>query len=152
MPTGCYPRESLFDRIIMRVVFTPDDCWEWQGGLSHGYGRVGINNKTVSTHRAMYEILKGPIRQGMFLCHKCDNPKCCNPDHLFEGTQLDNMQDCKSKGRNKPPPNKKLNSLQVEEIRSLYVSGMGQKEIANKFNITQSNVSKIVTGASRSLS
>ncbi len=153
MPTGFYPRKSAFDRILERVIFDPNDCWIWQGALStKGYGRIGINNKVYTVHRVAYEIFKGKIPAGLEACHKCDVPRCCNPDHVFLGTHLDNMRDCKAKGRNKVPPNKKLTTEQVEEIRALAKSGMIQRKIAERFNITQSNVCKIMTGVSRRVS
>lgn len=155
MPTGFYPRKDLFSRVIERVIFTPDDCWEWQGGLSHGYGRVGLNNKTISTHKAMFEMFKGPVPSGMFLCHHCDNPKCCNPDHLFLGTQADNMKDCAKKKRHVFGERSKLAKLSnsdVAKIRQLVSEGVSQKDVAKMFNVSVSNISKIMTGASRRVS
>ena len=80
-------------------------CWEWQGGKSKaGYGVLniggtGINQKIVTSHRLSYETFVGAISHGMFVCHKCDNPKCINPGHLFLGTQEDNAHDMAIKGR-----------------------------------------------------
>jgi hypothetical protein len=88
------------------------DCWVFTGAKSQGYGLiwagrtgkpsdVGYYNQRSLTpaHRAAYELWVGPIPEGMVICHKCDNPPCCNPDHLFLGTYVENMQDCSKKGR-----------------------------------------------------
>ncbi|MFA6325045.1 MAG: HNH endonuclease [Candidatus Paceibacterota bacterium] len=75
-------------------------CWNWLGSKSSkGYGRFKIKGKLYSPHRISYELINGPIPKGMFICHKCDNPACVNPGHLFLGTQSDNMKDCFKKGR-----------------------------------------------------
>lgn len=79
-------------------------CWEWTGYChSWGYGQISIKHKTYAMHRLMYEQFKGPIPDGLFICHACDNPKCCNPDHLWAGTQKENIQDCVRKGRKAHP-------------------------------------------------
>ncbi len=74
-------------------------CWNWIGALRSGYGIIKIDGKLISTHRLSYILTNGNIPEGMFICHKCDNPKCVNPDHLFLGTRSDNMIDALNKGR-----------------------------------------------------
>lgn len=82
-------------------------CWNWLGGLfkETGYGKFnagkGENGKTITAyaHRVSYELHTGPIPEGMQVLHRCDNPRCVRPDHLFLGTQLDNMRDMIAKGR-----------------------------------------------------
>lgn len=78
----------------------PDKCWHWTGYCgTNGYGQVKIRNRRTSPHRYAYELTFGPIPKGMVICHKCDNPPCCNPAHLFLGTYSDNTQDSIRKGR-----------------------------------------------------
>ena len=88
------------------------DCWVFTGTKSHGYGLIWVGRTGTHgtaeyyrqhglkpAHRAAYELWVGPIPEGMVICHRCDNPPCCNPDHLFPGTYVENMQDCSRKGR-----------------------------------------------------
>lgn len=75
-------------------------CWLWTGAMQHGYGKVRILMKEVRAHRASWEMHKGPIPEGMNVLHRCDTPMCVNPDHLFLGSQQDNMADKKQKQRN----------------------------------------------------
>lgn len=103
-------------------------CWEWCSAKNYGYGVFWLNGGNVYAHRLSYERYIGPVPRGMFVCHKCDNAACVNPDHLFLGTALDNMRDKINKGRAIYPgakhqtrgadhPHAKLGELSVQRIR-----------------------------------
>lgn len=139
-----------------------DDCWEWQGLKNHrGYGTIGIRypGKAWSIHRrasrVAYELTKGPVLEGLNCLHRCDNPSCVNPDHLFLGTIKDNTQDMIEKGRSKlmiyrrgqENPAVKITPEQVREIRAKYEPGKyGCKRLAQEYPITYQQVWLIVTG------
>ena len=131
----------------------PEDCWEWQGSrLPAGYGTFGSLGKTLYAHRVSWELHFGAVPQGLFVCHKCDNPPCCNPVHLFLGTQGDNLQDMKQKGRSQVGErhwNVKLSETQVLEIRNRYSRGqITQDELAKEFGVSQGTIWDIVGGNS----
>jgi hypothetical protein len=94
---------ELENRISARVSIPQrGGCHEWQGALTYnGYGRIGVNGKVQRAHRVAYELAHGPIPEGIVVCHRCDNPRCCNPDHLFLGTTQENVDDKVQKGRHK---------------------------------------------------
>jgi hypothetical protein len=93
---------SIEDRFWANVLKT-STCWLWKGSKRpNGYGRLQVRgevNKTFGVHRLSWELHNGPIPSGLFVCHKCDVPLCVNPEHLFLGTQLENMRDRRAKGR-----------------------------------------------------
>jgi hypothetical protein len=77
-------------------------CWPWTGATFHwGHGAVKVNGRPWGAHRIAWELTRGPIPDGLLICHHCDNPPCCNPAHLFVGTHthLDNVRDMDAKGR-----------------------------------------------------
>lgn len=83
-----------------------NDCWLWTAATdNHGYGQIMLgsyrsaNKRPHKAHRVAWELMRGPIPDGMLVCHRCDNPRCCNPSHLFLGDQRANMRDASDKGR-----------------------------------------------------
>lgn len=94
------PKRSTTESFWKRLTKTDSGCWEFSGcKSSDGYGRLIFQGRKLSAHRLAYELTEGAIPDGMAICHKCDNPPCCNPDHLFLGTQADNVADRVAKGR-----------------------------------------------------
>jgi hypothetical protein len=94
---GYDPVSSFWGRVNIK---SQDECWNWTGGLDgNGYGRLDFKGKRYGSHRLSYILSIGDIPGGMFVCHKCDNPLCCNPSHLFIGTLQDNNADRVKKGR-----------------------------------------------------
>lgn len=121
------------------------DCWEWKGfKLPSGYGRKMYQSEEKYAHRVAYIITFGEIPQGFCVCHKCDNPSCCNPNHLFLGTAADNARDRSEKGRTAPG---KLNQEQADQIREMYKSGKyTQSAIAKMYSVTFQTIFNITTG------
>lgn len=135
------------------------ECWEWQAYRDKdGYGRFTVRELFPSpkgAHQLAYILTKGPIPEGMNVCHSCDNPPCCNPDHLFLGTTLVNVRDKIAKGRivvgvlplGEDRPGATLRNDQAREIRALYAAGgITQKQIARQFGTSRSTVAEIVQG------
>lgn len=123
------------------------DCWIWTRNKNKGgYGRLQINGKALLVHRVAFALFNGPVFNGKVVCHRCDNPSCWNPKHLFVGTNLDNIRDCHKKGRahNQVGENnngRKLTALAVMAIRALYATGnYSQRNIANRFNVQQGTI------------
>lgn len=102
-PTFCKPRLSgnLKERLYKSFCRNINNhCWEWTRSLDKfGYGVLYLNSKAYKAHRISYEVHFGVFSNELLICHKCDNPKCVNPEHLFLGTQKDNMIDMAKKGR-----------------------------------------------------
>lgn len=124
-------------------------CWEWQGKKNKdGYGVVVRNGKYLPAHRYAFGIVYGKIPDGLSVLHKCDNPPCVNPAHLYAGTQKQNIHDMLSRGRRPSRkgikhPLAKLTECDVLEIRRLLKNGVVQKDIAIQFCVTQSQISQI---------
>jgi hypothetical protein len=159
--------KTLVERFWERVdVRGPDECWPWKAGKNGGYGTFWIGAKRVKAHRFAYELVKGPIPAGQKVCHSCDNPSCCNPAHLWPGTDLDNMKDCIAKGRavyvrgerngTHTHPERtargerqglaKLTEAKVHEIRRLRSEGYTLAAIGGIMGVHLSNIGYIVNG------
>lgn len=148
--------KSLVDRFWSKFGKPKKGCWNWTGSKDpNGYGNIeeGHGSKYCRTvhyaHRLSWKLFNGPIPDSMSVLHKCDNSSCVRPDHLFLGTQKDNLVDCKNKGRNakgEKSGRSKLRQKNINKIRELAASGKHtQLEIASKFKVNQSHISRIVS-------
>jgi len=126
------------------------ECIEWTGGKDRrGYGIADFKGKSIRAHRLAYAAYVGPIPEGLFVMHKCDNPSCINPQHLMTGTHEDNMRDMMEKGR-KPVGESvvtsKLTTADVVQIIELMESGYGHLKTAKLFGVGIACVSRIRNG------
>lgn len=125
-------------------------CWVWSPGKNQdGYGLFYANGITLRAHRYAYILKNGSIPEGMLACHKCDNPPCVNPDHLFLGTEKDNAIDAVKKGRMKPS-NYNIASSKlppIEDLLKLKQSGLSFRQIAKRYNVDRETVSAFFTKA-----
>lgn len=129
-----------------------DGCWLWTGSRNHrGYGRFRRNGRVESAHRVSWELRFGPIPKGRQICHRCDNPPCVNPSHLFLGSHAENMADRNAKGRHVAlNPSAKLSPEDVAAIRQLYATGKHtQAELATQFGVRQPYISRLVREKAR---
>jgi hypothetical protein len=128
------------------------DCWEWTASkFKSGYGIFTINKKPFRAHRIAFTLYKMPsIPDGLHVLHKCDNPSCVNPDHLFLGTHQDNMTDMCKKGRHVTNPLKgetAVNSkLTDDQVKSIKKDTRLQRIIAAEYGVHQVLISRIKTG------
>lgn len=142
------PAERFWAKVDERQ---PNDCWEWQGAQHEfGYGDFVIDGKHWKAHRLSWTYAYGKIPEGMSVLHKCDNPPCVNPKHLFLGTIADNHRDMRQKERQARGVTHGHAKLTEEDARIIYgVRGiLPQREIASAFGVASSVVSRIHRGKS----
>ena len=133
------------------------DCWIWQGSNNGRYGTMGKRGVRHFAHRFSYSVFIGKIPPRMKVCHTCDTPLCCNPEHLFLGTQRDNIVDAYNKGRLVPPApvtgdahhNAKLTDKQIVELIAEVNAGSSKTSVAKKYGISDTSVGKYVRGEMR---
>jgi hypothetical protein len=144
-PPGKSAEEKFFDYIDKDEA---TGCWNWIGGKDkNGYGIISVylnpGRVCVRAHRFSYELYKGSISLGMFICHSCDNPSCVNPDHLWLGTHLENEQDKDKKDRRPRghiAHNRKLTQEQILKIRNTTISAA---KLAKEFGVSDGLVCRV---------
>lgn len=149
--------EDVKNRIHDRVLITEQGCWEWRLKLrKNGYARVTYKRQSWYAHRLSYLAFVGELKEGLDVCHKCDNRKCVNPEHLFQGTRLENMQDAKQKNRlSTGESHSKLvrgelagaSRLKDSDIKAIFESkagGTSGAEIARSYGVDKSTIHLII--------
>lgn len=152
-------KSNVYKRMIQHIEINKiSGCWEWAGSKWKGYGRMIIGSRTdgtrrsVSAHRVSYELKYGEIPHGMEVCHKCDNPCCINPDHLFIGTKQDNASDRDAKGRNivfigEEQSRSKLTRKKVKDARwERAYKGTSYQALADKYGVSKKTIQNAING------
>ena len=149
---------ALADRISDKLMQSSSGCWIFTGRCNeYGYGLLDVNGTPRRVHRLVWEIEFGPIPNDLLVCHSCDNPKCCNPSHLFLGTHQDNSDDKWRKGRavhtgdhcrGELNCNAILNEDSIKQIRELLLMGYTHSDIGDAFGVSRYTITDINRGKS----
>lgn len=152
---GSMIEDKHITRFFSKVDKTKD-CWVYTGATwkNTGYGSFSIGKKTYRAHRFSYEIFNGAIKKGLFVLHKCDNPSCVNPNHLFLGSHTDNMKDKSMKNRCNIPTgvnhwHSKFSESDVEEIKRLKELGVPMTKISNIFKVHYNTIRFMFSGRNK---
>ena len=125
-------------------------CWIWKGQSNRRYSVIVYGKKAHRGHRLFWQKFMGEIPEGLYVCHKCDNPLCVNPEHLFLGTQDDNMKDMVKKGRADSKKKRGKNNgraiLTENDVLAIRASKARHVELADKYNVTPTNIQRIRKG------
>ena len=149
MPSNCLPLSDgdYLANLLRRTKRASSGCMEFIGCVqSNGYARATVRRKADYAHRHVYRLALGEIADGLDVCHKCDNRKCINPEHLFLGTRKQNMEDAMRKGRTARGfflPHAKLSDSDKEAIADLARKGVLYKEIAARYGIHRVSANSI---------
>lgn len=146
---------SVFDRLFSRAIIRKNGCWEWSGCRNNkGYGQLRVDGHKEQAHRVAYDLVIGDIPEDMLVLHRCDNPCCVNPQHLFLGTYQDNVDDMIEKGRDaygdcwgERNGQSKLTEDKVMQIRQLLnEDNRSAREIGELFNVSKGAIMDIKSG------
>ena len=149
-----FTRFKVLQALLESVPDDPGTCMVWPFYKDgRGYGQMWFDGYRTLVHRLVYKLEFGPIYPGMCVLHHCDNPPCFRPSHLFQGTPLDNKQDCCAKGRQHRPigvlnVKAKLTEIEVLQIRELRIGGWTLQSLANRFHVSKSTAGYASKGTS----
>jgi len=145
---GLSPKDiaQLRDKLLSRTIVR-GNCWEWQGAKNlKGYGSISVGGVVILVHRLSYRVHHGRLGDNL-VCHRCDNPKCVNPAHLFLGTATDNIHDMYHKGRAAPSPSTKITADDARSNREKYIPRKyGTTRLAKEYGISCGHVYAILRG------
>jgi hypothetical protein len=157
MPTRISQASPSFAKRFWAKVHKTDGCWLWTGARLQfkkrwSYGSIGLGPRgagTIPAHRASWEMVHGPVPDGLCVLHKCDNQACVRPDHLFVGTQLTNVRDMEAKGRGRKAHGEshyasKLSEDAVAQIRQKYADGMAGPALGREYGVSHTLIYAIV--------
>lgn len=140
------PPKTTYDKFFARVEKS-SDCWIWKGQKREGYGRLKIDGHFVGAHRISYEIHFGEFSKNLCVLHRCDNPSCVNPDHLFLGSHEDNMKDMAKKGRGKSGrysgQKHAVCKLTESDVLSIRCDQRTQDVIAADYGVSRNSIYKV---------
>jgi|SRR6478736_7968963 len=145
--------KDISERLFSRIAINDSGCWVWTGAKNEkGYGKIGLprSSKTARCHRVSYELANGPVPDGVMVLHRCDNPSCINPEHLFLGTAQDNSIDMATKGRNFVPDNRgeraSWSKLTEEQAIDIMTRRISAAKFAVLYGVSRSAIFRIWEG------
>lgn len=148
MNTGLHIPDGTWQRFMSKVEKT-DECWLWKASTRSGYGQFAIKKGAITgAHRFAFTLFVGPIQEGKWVLHECDNPRCVNPFHLFLGTAKENNADSVRKRRHcfgERRSNAKLTDAKVLAMRARYLAGETYRELSQAFDVSVGRVKRVVT-------
>lgn len=141
------PNIPVEERFWAKVEKREGGCWEWKAATTEGgYGYFRFNGRPQNANRVAWILTKGPIPDGIFVCHRCDNRKCVNPDHLFLGTNQNNLDDMKEKGRSSRGEKNTMHrytEATIYRVKQMKVQGYTREKTAKETGVSQSTISMI---------
>jgi DNA-binding CsgD family transcriptional regulator len=136
------PRERITNKV---QICAETGCWNWKGAKQvRGYGELSIGGKKYAAHRLSYALFHGQWPGRLYVCHSCDNVSCVNPDHLFLGTQKDNLQDMAAKGRSMRGERNAQAKLRDDDVKAIRASGYTKQKLADQYGVSLSTIQSII--------
>lgn len=139
-------KKTIYEKLEDKTFYSPDGCWYWTGSVTcsgNGYGQIQYNGVN-GAHRVAYTISKGPIPEGMFVCHTCDNRRCINPDHLWLGNAKQNAVDTSNKLRIRNKwTGKSSDKLTEEQVMEILLAKESVIKLAKRYSVSRPTIYRI---------